>query len=95
MVPLYLHLDLEKVAKSPLQDEESFFRNVAFSNDDLGQLKDHFEKRSKNFVHDMSKNSSLFDISYRCHILGESNPSPIPNFQISEFPCLKIKPFEI
>ena len=34
-------------------------------------------------------NNNLSHFSYRCYILGESNPSLSPNFWISEFPCLK------
>ena len=60
----------------------------SFSNDDPGRLEDHFEKWSKDFVPEISKNNKISQFSYRCHIMGESNPSPSIKFQISEFPCL-------
>jgi hypothetical protein len=60
----------------------------SFSNDDSERLENHFEKRAEDFVPNTSKNNNLSQFSYRCHILGESNPSLSPNFWISEFPCL-------
>jgi hypothetical protein len=60
----------------------------SFSNEDSERLEYHFEKRLEDFVPNTSEIISLFQFSYRCHILGESNPSPNPNFRISYFPVL-------
>ena len=95
MVLSHLHLELGKVVKSPLQDEEVFsgmwcfyYVESSFSNDDPERLKDYFEKISNDFVPEMSKYNNLSFFSYRCHRLGESNPSPSLKFWISEIPCL-------
>ena len=57
-------------------------------NDDFEPLEYHFKKRSEVFVPNTSEINNLPQFSYRCHILIESNPSPSPNFWISEFPRL-------
>ena len=87
MVLLDMHLELRKVVKSPLQDEALFsgmwrfyYVESSFSNDDIGILEDHFEKWLDYFMHYMSNNNNLSHFSYRCHILGESNPSPSLKF---------------
>jgi hypothetical protein len=86
------HLDLGKAVKSPPKDEVRFQKcgvfycaESSFSNDDSEGLEYHFEKRSEDFVPNTSEINSLSQFSYRCHRLGESNPSPSPNFWISYF----------
>jgi hypothetical protein len=84
-----------KAVKSPPQDEVRFHKcgifyyvESSFSNDDSERLEDHFEKRSEIFVPNTYNIKILSHFSYMCHILGESNPSLSPNFQISYFPVL-------
>jgi hypothetical protein len=84
-----------KVVKIPPQDEVRFKKcgvfyctESSFSNDDSERLEDHFEKWSEVFVPNILNIKNLSQFSYRCHILGESNTSPSPNFWISYFPVL-------
>ena len=64
-----------------------YYEKSSFSNDDSERLENHFAKRKKVFVSNMSKNNNLSQFLYRCHILRESNSSLRPNFRISQFPC--------
>jgi hypothetical protein len=89
------NFELGKVVKSPTQDEVHFPKcgvfycvESSFSNEDSERLEYHFEKRLEDFVPKTSEIISLFQFFYRCHKLGESNPSPSPNFRISYFPVL-------
>jgi len=81
------HLELRKVVKIPPQDEVAFSEmwrfycaEPSFSNDDSVRLEDHFEKWSKAFVPNFSKNNYLFGFIHRCHRCGEPNPSLSPSF---------------
>jgi hypothetical protein len=65
-----------------------YYVESSFSNDDSEQLENRFGKQAEDFVTNTSKNNNLSQFSYRCDILGESNPSLTPNFRISEFPYL-------
>jgi hypothetical protein len=89
------HLELRKVGKSPPKDEVHFqkcgvfyYAELSFSNDDSERLEYHFDKWPEVFVTNTLEINKLPQFSYRCHRLGESNPSPSPNFWISEFPRL-------
>ena len=82
-----MNLEIVKVVKSSPQDEATFSgmwrfycAKSSFSNDDPRRLEDHFEKRSEDFVPDMSKNNNLFIFIQRHHGFGEMNPSLSPNF---------------
>jgi hypothetical protein len=84
-------------AKSDFQGQMScrkcktvYFYSVdsSFSNDHSERPENNFEKWYKDFVSKKSNNNNLSQVSYRCHILGESNSSLSPNFWISEFTCL-------
>jgi hypothetical protein len=89
-------LELGKAVNSPPKDEVRFQKcgvfycvESSFSNDDDSErLEYHFEKRLEDFVPNTSEIISLSQFSYRCDRLGESNPSPRPNFRISYFPVL-------
>jgi hypothetical protein len=95
VVYLEFHFEVGKEVKIPLKDEVYFqkcgifyYDESSFSNEDYERLEYHFEKWLEDFVPNTSEIIILSQFSYKCHILGESNPSPSHNFWISYFPVL-------
>jgi hypothetical protein len=91
MVSFEFHFELGKAVKSPPQYEVCFQKYGVFTvlshhfQMRILRLEYHFEKQLEDFVPNTSEIIILFHFSYRCHIFGESNPSPSPNFRISYF----------